>query len=318
MPKSIVKSRSVCVSVTALLGVLLAACGQGGGEGTALVGGQEVALEEQSRWAGSAWLTQGTETGAPAAALLEGAPLPVPSTDAPAAGELSTSGAWTCADPLAMTPGSRHRLDLQLSTPVAPGQLRFASTTEVTGPTTFNGFPVVAVKTSLIEADTVTESTVFVGADNMSLLYYGGSSDTTGLAGTVKSATTNLRPVAFRYDLSPGESFSQSYDAAIEVTPDGAKVATRNGYSIRQTVTFSGIESVTVPAGTFQACKFEFDEVVTANGQVSSSSRRTTWLAVGIGVAVKIQVAGSSNPAPDSLIELVGGDINGVAVEPLR
>ena len=70
--------------------------------------------------------------------------------------------------------------------------------------------------------------------------------------------------------------------------------------------TYVGQESVTVPAGTFNACKFTEDATATFDGQTSTSTA-TTWMAVGSGQFLKSVSEGDTN-------ELVSASINGEPV----
>ncbi|HEY7884084.1 MAG TPA: hypothetical protein VIC08_03955 [Cellvibrionaceae bacterium] len=102
--------------------------------------------------------------------------------------------------------------------------------------------------------------------------------------------TTNNPGRLSRYDLSIGESYSQTFTSTTQVM--GFDVST----PISFTTTFVGIEDVTVPAGTYSACRFETDE----GGQLT-----THWFAVQTGVELKVVSGG------DETI-FIGGSINGV------
>jgi hypothetical protein len=82
-------------------------------------------------------------------------------------------------------------------------------------------------------------------------------------------------PALRRFDLNAGESYSQTYTARTSGTAGSAANTTSF------TRTFVGIETVTVPAGTFRACRF--DETSTTAGATARSSE---WIA-SIGLSVR-------------------------------
>jgi hypothetical protein len=84
-----------------------------------------------------------------------------------------------------------------------------------------------------------------------------------------------------RFTLNPGETtvYSQTYTTTI--TPPGTTETT----TANPTVTYEGQESVTVPAGTYTACKFS---------QTFSGSTTTTWIIKGSGVMAKSTDASSN------------------------
>ncbi|MFA7667461.1 MAG: hypothetical protein WCY32_15235, partial [Burkholderiaceae bacterium] len=69
-------------------------------------------------------------------------------------------------------------------------------------------------------------------------------------------------------------------------------------------VTFNGVETVTVPAGSFQACKFTHEDGERVGGQINYTSSSTNWLAVGSGVPVRHENS-------EGVMELTRGQING-------
>ena len=117
----------------------------------------------------------------------------------------------------------------------------------------------------------------------------GGS--TTVIAGT---ATTVFTPpwVDTSYALEPGKTVTQTYTETATITSsvNGGAPTTQTGTSsVSITNKFVGIETITVPAGSFQACRF----------QDSDTPGNTTWTLVGTGMTIKSTtvVAGVSNYA---------------------
>jgi hypothetical protein len=89
----------------------------------------------------------------------------------------------------------------------------------------------------------------------------------------------------FRFDLKEGESFTQTY-----TTTTSPEVQINTSV----TTTFVGIESVSVPKGTYQACRF-------------NDGDRSIWYEVGTGVKLKtLETSGTS-------IELVTSSGKGFA-----
>ena len=74
-------------------------------------------------------------------------------------------------------------------------------------------------------------------------------------------------------------------------------------------VKFVGIETITVPAGTYKTCKFEDKSTVTSSDGVTEADNTTTWYAVEHGIVVKNKV----DDVDDDLV-LVEASINGVKI----
>ena len=96
-----------------------------------------------------------------------------------------------------------------------------------------------------------------------------------------------LESVNGAYGLQPGQSLTLSYSH----TPN-------------LKVTFTGIESVTVPSGTYSACRFLLDST-------SPAYANQQWMLVGTGVVIKeIQ----SQPGMGSItIEALSVKVNGTS-----
>ncbi len=80
------------------------------------------------------------------------------------------------------------------------------------------------------------------------------------------------------------------------------------------TLTIDG-QSITVPAGTFNACRFTMENTDTTPGGSGGTSVATNWIAVGSGVPVRNEspVAGSSVV---NVTALTSGTVNGSPVRP--
>lgn len=126
---------------------------------------------------------------------------------------------------------------------------------------------------------------------------------TTPVAGfnlTTDSRTVYSPPwVDRRFTLNQGQTLTQTYTGTTTVTsaspfPGVPGTSTTTTTTITQHIRFVGIESVTVPAGTFSACKFEDTD------PAAPTSLTTTWLAVGHGSVVK--TVGTSTAGTQTIV----------------
>jgi hypothetical protein len=99
-----------------------------------------------------------------------------------------------------------------------------------------------------------------------------------------------------RYTLVPGEMLTQTSTAVTTTNFPPAPLTTTTN-TTTQIVRYLGQENVTVPAGTFATCKFEFENL-------------TTWEAKGKGIQVK------SITSNQETTVLTSGTINGSPVVP--
>lgn len=111
-----------------------------------------------------------------------------------------------------------------------------------------------------------------------------------------------------RFTMTAGQTLTQTYTGTTTTSSGGILgspgTTTTVTTTTTQSIRFVGIESVTVPAGTFSACKFE-DSDPAVPGSVT-----TTWLATGHGTNVK---SVGSGPSGTQTIEAVSVQINGAA-----
>jgi hypothetical protein len=144
-----------------------------------------------------------------------------------------------------------------------------------------------------------TASRSYSALDGLVTVTFGSIVDlTTPVSGTSKSVFTPPF-LNRRYTLAPGESTTSTSTMVTTTTLTGMPPTTQTT-SHTQTDRYLGQESVTVPAGTFNACKFE-----TAN--------QTTWEAVGRGVMVKSISLDSSGGT--TTMQLTAGSINGTPIQ---
>ncbi|GAB3322739.1 hypothetical protein [Haliea atlantica] len=103
-----------------------------------------------------------------------------------------------------------------------------------------------------------------------------------------------------RFDLSAGQSYSQNYTTEVTTRANGFNNTTNNATATK--TTFIGVESVTVPAGSYQACKFQVE--TTDSG---GNTLRNEWFGVGNGMLLKSTESGDTNV-------LISASINGGAI----
>ncbi|QHS09948.1 hypothetical protein [Sinimarinibacterium sp. NLF-5-8] len=90
-------------------------------------------------------------------------------------------------------------------------------------------------------------------------------------------------PVVRRFDLQVGDSYEQTYwqrwvwNGTVPILPPGM-----TDHEETLTITYVGREKVTVPAGTFETCRFEELRVTPYGGETSIK-----WIAVGSGALVR-------------------------------
>jgi hypothetical protein len=135
-----------------------------------------------------------------------------------------------------------------------------------------------------------------------------------------------------RFDLAVDESYSQEFDVVTEIElpggfpelpeipdiPDipelpggvdiplpGQNLTSRS--TLRRTTTYRGVETITVPAGTIQVCRFESETEVVLGGY-EVEGLEIIWLGVNSGVTIQ-------EGAGDPLTVLVSGTINGQKLE---
>ncbi len=107
-----------------------------------------------------------------------------------------------------------------------------------------------------------------------------------------------------RFDLAVDESYSQEFDVVAEIEVPGlpgGSFTTRS--TLKRTTTYRGVETIEVPAGTFQVCRFETENEVVV-GDYEGEAFEIIWLGVNSGVMIQEDVGGP-------LMVLVSGTING-------
>lgn len=123
-----------------------------------------------------------------------------------------------------------------------------------------------------------------------------------------EAATIEVRfepPQLERFDLEPGESYSQTY-VADERTNARGQTFTQS-IEVTDTTTYIGRRTVTVPAGTFETCLFESESRIT--GPFPAGGVSQFWFSVGTGLLVK-EIGENGRDST----ELLSAKINGKSI----
>lgn len=220
------------------------------------------------------------------AALCETTPVPPPGT--------GTGAASDCFNPVLLQQGTTYRWDWQSS----DGAVQFSTEGRINGPGSFAG------QSGLIE----TERTVLVskaGATSFNarvweydrlentpqgpvLLRYGSTARVEApIAGMRTTMVLNPANRVRDFALAVNESYTLNEVRQTTLEFPGLPAQTSTARET-QTITYRGQESVTVPAGTYMACKFEW----TNGARVSAG-----WTAKGTGLPLVITGDdGTGNP----------------------
>lgn len=220
-----------------------------------------------------------------------------------------TGNAASCFNPDTLAQGAKVILNYKTTDAETNTVTNTVSTTEVKGSATFNGKSATETisqvqVTGPVPSNSVTKSYFTANNSAKSITYYGSIVDvSTPIAST---STLTIDPEMVEpYNLSAGASYSQTYTITTAIQVLGFPVTSQTGFE--KQLTFKGIESVNVPAGTFDACRIETTSKTNVLGTVSTVVS-TNWISVGSGVSVKAEASGD-------ITELVSGTINGVAIK---
>ncbi|WP_370308296.1 hypothetical protein [Sinimarinibacterium flocculans] len=256
-----------------------------------------------------------TPTGAPTptpAPTATPSPTPVPTatpTPTPGAGSKATA----CLNPTLDQIGTRVEQVIRSTDGQSGADLTTTSDSVVMRTTTFKGNNANETESTVqarsqsnpeVNSDSTTYS--YTRLDGTTLKIFGVVTEAEAQGFTITTTISNEPPAEERFDLSPGQSYTQSYTTTQENGSVGGFQIPPTETQFTVKTTYVGQESVTVPAGTFNACKFTEDATATFDGQTSTSTA-TTWMAVGSGQFLKSVSEGDTN-------ELVSASINGEPV----
>jgi hypothetical protein len=144
----------------------------------------------------------------------------------------------------------------------------------------FAGLPTVGTAISVLNYSQIQ------GAE---LLNYGSSSQISAAGQTINSITSFAPAVRTFLNWTAGQTLTQTYTSTTEST--GLPVAVPPTVTTSTSSTrFLGIENITVPAGTFAACRFEN----TTNGVVSTSWSAATGRYSGLLLRAQDNATGNA------------------------
>lgn len=204
------------------------------------------------------------------AVLAAGAPVSIAPTPPPPA-PVGATGSGSCvANQALYTVGNNFEVELAgtASSGAATGNVRFGIKSMSTQNTTFKGLAAVETKVETTYVETlaglplagITTTTFNYGAVQGNEFLDFGTKIQTAANGVVLNSTISYAP-ASRTPLSwtAGQIFNDTVTVTTELT--GLPFAVPNSTAQQSTsLRFVGLEVVTVPAGTFEACRFETTE----------------------------------------------------------
>jgi hypothetical protein len=165
---------------------------------------------------------------------------------------------------------------------------------------------------------TSRRSTYFRAPDAQSILFDGRISgdiqrDQPGALFIVETYSPHYK---LRYDLNPGDSYTQTYELEDDQTRSGLGIGGTFVYEATTTIRYVGRENVTVPAGTFAACKFERLETYESDTGSRPTDDRTIWLGVSNGLVIREhhEIPTSGGQTANYVTELVEAAIDGEPV----
>ncbi|WP_116368617.1 hypothetical protein [Parahaliea mediterranea] len=176
---------------------------------------------------------------------------------------------------------------------------------EVSGPQPYRGQPAMVLKEAVSDSgplnatfELTTYHRVDMGAFRVDTV---GSEQVSITPVRQEVVGVFTPPFVQRFDLQVGDEYTTEY--TIELTfPDNSAPQTLQ--HIRSRFIYEGIQSITVPAGTFDACRVRRYDTV--NGETSESYN---WIGEGTGILL---LESDAQFVPEAAV--VSGSVNGVAL----
>lgn len=138
-----------------------------------------------------------------------------------------------------------------------------------------------------------TEDGIILVDNGMSAIYQGSEGGST-------MTTQSQEGVTLPNDIQQGDDWSQTIQMTSSNTENPISATIVSDYKAE------GYESVTVPAGTFEALKITQSSTITMNGMKLMSSNSTLWYVEGVGNVKAEEQAGGSDP---SVVQLISFNI---------
>lgn len=176
-----------------------------------------------------------------------------------------------CFDTALLTTGTSWQIDYESS--ISEAALTYSITSTVNGPATFNGYSAIEVQEDQVmlsgPESGATTSTKYYGAVTDSSAFRYGAVITTfsPTYGSGSGINTYSPPIQTPLKLPLNTPYTQTYNLLFG--PSSVYDLT-----ITDTTSFLGTESITVPAGTFSACKIKADVKI-----AGESGTLTAWTA---------------------------------------
>ena len=219
-------------------------------------------------------------------------------------GPISSKNASVCYNAVLLQPGTRLETTYESSIDGVPGSQVTFNDQFIDGSATFEGQSVTKSTIEITSDDFSSTVQNYFQVDDEKLQVTALGSDSTDSFGSVSRQTYDPGLLS-RLGLAPGETYSQTVTSTVIVESSGIELPSSVS-ELEQTVTYVGVQEITVPAGTFEACRFEYD-IVARSGGMEFESFLTVWQAVGTGVLLKDQADGAQTV-------LVEGVLNGTAL----
>ena len=223
-------------------------------------------------------------------------------------GGSGTGNASACFNDTQYAQGTKLVTTFKTTSGTSQAVLDFTSNTDINGTTTFNGKSATesfsqTQATGSAPSTSATKSYFKTDTAAKRSTYYGSIVESS--APVVSNSTVKIIPERIeRFDLAANESYSQTYSIETSSVVFGFPITVTTQHAT--TITFKGIESVSVPAGTFEACRFETSDAVTSSG-LTTNSTATNWISTQKGVLLRTE-------AGNDVTVLMSASINGAAV----
>lgn len=218
--------------------------------------------------------------------------------------QLGTQASSVCFNPEMLAQGTTVNVVFNSTDKASGDVVRFRVIEHVMGQKSFGGrigthiFSEVSA-TGASPSESTTISYLEINLSKKQMTVFGVETELTSPINATSTAT--ITPgILERFDLAAGESFSQSHTTTVTTTSQGH--TSEHVENVERIKTYLGVDSVTVPAGTFDACKFI--EQTTLGG---NSWETTRWFGVGNGELIK-------DDDGSTLTELVSSEINGTSI----
>lgn len=218
------------------------------------------------------------------------------SSDSENSNSVGTGSLVECFNPVLYQDGTSYTVVQELIGKVTPISGESTTITNVTTNIEWNGVAYTRLvrdtSTYLSFNSTVSDSriTEYVSVDLDNLIREQAGSVSVYFdddPGAIETTTTEVYtpPAKLEFDIDAGETLTETFQ--IDRTYEQDLGTINEVENETRSVRFMGVESVTVPAGTVDACRMEFDNI---NGDDTETG--TTWIHKGSGIPVRMIVDG--------------------------